>query len=259
MDHKVRNFFRFGIISKGVVYFLLGVLAILAANNYSSQSGSKGVLKFLEDQPFGSVLVGIIGIGLLAYAAWKWYQVFNNPGQDNHSKKDEAKDKGQRVGYTASGIFHVLLSIYAFSLIIGGSSNSGGDKKQEWVGKILAQPWGEWVIGAAAVGLMIFAVYQIYKGLSTKFMDEVSGLTGDERKVYKRSGQIGLPARGVIFGIIGYFLLQVALNSNAGNVKGSGGALKTLQEQGIWWAIAVAVGLAAYGVFMFIKGRYKSF
>lgn len=257
----MRNFFRFGIIAKGIVYFLIGVLAIIAAISYGGQqSGSKGVLKFLEDQPFGNVLVGLIGVGLLAYAAWKWYQAISNLGGNNNSKKEEAKEKGRQAGYVASGIFHVLLSFYAFSLVIGSSSsNSDGSKKKEWIAKILEQSWGEWIIGAAAIAFMGFAVYQIYKGVSAKFMDQVEGLSANERKIYKRSGQIGLPARGVIFGIIGYFLLQVALNSNAGNVKGSGGALETLQEQGIWWAVAVAVGLAAYGVFMFIKGRYKSF
>src|SRR3712207_7941729 len=46
-----------------------------------------------------------------------------------------------------------------------------------------------------------------------------------------RSGRFGLTARGIVFGIIGAFLIQAALHSNAGEARGLSGALAALQQR----------------------------
>jgi hypothetical protein len=261
MNNKPTTFFRFGLIAKGVVYFMIGVFAIMTATNYGSQeASSKSVLKFIEDQPFGNVLLVLIGIGLAGYAAMRWYSVINGTEGQNTSKEDQAKDAGKRVGYAASAVTHSALTVYTFSLVISSlGSSGGGTSRQELIGKLLDQSWGQWVVGAIAIGLFIAAAYQIYKGLSGKFMDDVSGLGGKKREAYEKAGRIGLPSRGVIFGVIAYFLFRAALQGSSTGKAGSDSALTFLQNQAIWLAIVVAVGLAAYGVFMIIKAKYKAF
>jgi len=74
-----------------------------------------------------------------------------------------------------------------------------------------------------------------------------------------RSGQAGLSARGVVFGIIGVFLIQAALHSNAGEALGLSGALRALEQQsyGQWVLGIVALGLVAYGFYMLVLARYR--
>ena len=74
-----------------------------------------------------------------------------------------------------------------------------------------------------------------------------------------RAGQVGLAARGVVFGIIGYFLMQAAYHSKAGEARGLSGALRALEQQpsGRWILGVVAIGLMAYGLFMLMLGRYR--
>lgn len=260
MKNKMETFFRFGIIAKGIVYFMVGIFAVLTAYSYNSpDASSKSVLQFIKDQPFGSVLLVLIGLGLLGYASWRWYAAFNDTDGNSQSKKDQAKNTGKRIGYAASASAYTVLGIYAISLVISSLNSSGGTSKQEIIGKILDQSWGQWVIGAVAIGLFIAAIYQIYKGLSGDFMDDVSGISGKKREAYEKAGKVGLPSRGVIFGIIAYFLLMAALQNSANGNVGSAGALEMLREQGIWLAIIVSIGLVAYGVFMMIKAQYRAF
>jgi hypothetical protein len=68
-----------------------------------------------------------------------------------------------------------------------------------------------------------------------------------------------MAARGVVFGIIGAFLILAAWRYNATEARGLEGALETLRRQplGQWLLAAVALGLVAYGVFQFVKARYR--
>ncbi|MEM8526800.1 MAG: DUF1206 domain-containing protein [Bacteroidota bacterium] len=256
MKSSVKKFYRFGLFSKGIVYFLIGIFAILTASFQQNRDvGSKGVIQFLHEQAFGNVLLVLIGIGLLGYFSWRWYRSIEDP--EGNSEVD-AKNIGKRIGYAASGTLYGGLAIYAFSLVINSSSSSGSSK-QDLLNTLLNQPFGKWLIAVVAIGLLIAAIYQVYKGFTSKFMEEVNlrELSGKKKEIYEKAGQIGLPSRGVVFGIIGYFLLQVAINSNAGNMKNTDSALQVLQEQSVALAIIIAIGLTAYGVFMMIKARYR--
>ncbi|HEX8151415.1 MAG TPA: DUF1206 domain-containing protein, partial [Pyrinomonadaceae bacterium] len=74
-----------------------------------------------------------------------------------------------------------------------------------------------------------------------------------------RAGQVGLTARGVVFGIIGAFLIQAALHARAHEARGLGGALLALEQSpyGPWLLGAVALGLVIYGLYMFVEARYR--
>ncbi|WP_232224209.1 DUF1206 domain-containing protein [Mastigocladopsis repens] len=66
-------------------------------------------------------------------------------------------------------------------------------------------------------------------------------------------------ARGIVFCIIGWFLIQAATQSDASQAGGLGEALQTLAQQpyGPWLLGLVALGLVAYGGYMVIQARYS--
>jgi hypothetical protein len=111
------------------------------------------------------------------------------------------------------------------------------------------------------LGIVAFAVYQFYKAYAAKFREKLKLNEMSERMqmAATRAGQVGLAARGVVFSIIGYFLMQAAYHSKASEARGLGGALRALEQQpsGRWVLGVVALGLTAYGVFMLILGRYR--
>jgi hypothetical protein len=73
------------------------------------------------------------------------------------------------------------------------------------------------------------------------------------------AGKLGYMSRGFVFGIIGALLVKAGLNSNANEARGLDGALNVLaqREFGAVILAVVAVGLAAYGVYLFVEARYR--
>jgi len=80
----------------------------------------------------------------------------------------------------------------------------------------------------------------------------------EPRRWVERLGRMGLAARGVVFALIGVFLIQAALQQDAGAAVGLGGALNRLAEQPFGEILlgVVAAGLCTYGLFSFIEARY---
>src|SRR5919107_345138 len=64
---------RIGYAAKGVIYLLIGTLAFRLAAGLDGGRivDSTGALRMIVRQPFGTVLLGIVAIGLLAYSSWQ--------------------------------------------------------------------------------------------------------------------------------------------------------------------------------------------
>jgi hypothetical protein len=251
---------RFGYAAKGVVYVIVGALAVLAAFNEGGRTtNSRGALEEIVYRPYGRFLLGVVAIGLAGYAVWRWVQ----SATDTENKGSGAKGLAVRIGYAAVGLIYASLAYSAVRMILGSEAGGGGKREasQEWTARLLAQPFGRWLVGAAGLGVIAFAVYQLYKAYAAKFREKLKldEMNEQTETLATRVGQIGLAARGVVFGIIGVFLLQAALHFNANEARGLSGALRALEQQpfGAWVLGAVALGLVAYGIFMFILARYR--
>jgi hypothetical protein len=154
------------------------------------------------------------------------------------------------------------LAYSAAQLIFGSGGGSRGDAaSKEWTATLLAQPFGQWLVGAVGLGFIAFAVSQFYKAFTAEFRENLKTNEMDKKTetFATRSGQAGLSARGVVFGIIGVFLIQAARHSNAGEARGLSGALRALEQQsyGQWVLGIVALGLVAYGFYMLVLARYR--
>lgn len=92
-------------------------------------------------------------------------------------------------------------------------------------------------------------------------MDELKPgeMVARERTWAERSGRLGHAARGVVFGVMGVFLVQATLQTDADEARGLGGALESLAHGrfGPYVLGATAIGLVAYGVFVFVVAHYR--
>jgi Domain of Unknown Function (DUF1206) len=247
---------RIGYVAYGVVYVLVGGLAVRAAFGGSRATGQEGALRSILLAPLGRVLLGVIAIGLLAYAMWRLFQGIVDP--ENEGK--DAKGILKRVDHVLNGLFHAALAFSAGQLALG-SGGGGGGSPDDWTARLMAQPFGRWLAVVAGAVIVGTGLYQLHKAYRADFRDELkSGEMGArEKKWASRIGRIGYAARGVVFGVIGVFLAQAALQTDPEEARGLGGALETLARQpfGPYVLGAVALGLVAYGVFMFVMARYR--
>jgi hypothetical protein len=254
-DKYLEKFFRLGYVSKGVVYCLLGMLAVMAAIGLGSENASKtDAFNLIHEQPFGKVLLAIITLGLFGFVTLRVFQSF----KDIDHKGDNAKGIANRIGYAISALVYLSLGFYAAKLVLNGSAGGGSDSRKFIVAKVLDLPGGVWIIGIVAVIVMISGGYQIYKGASVKFMKNIQLIGSKFNDLFKKAGIIGYISRGIVLLIIGYLLLHAALYSNAGNVQDTDGAFSFLEHTfGSLLMGVVAFGFFAYGVFMFVKAKYE--
>jgi hypothetical protein len=258
-----KNLAKAGFIALGIVYCLVGALAFMAAfevgGKTTQDTDQKGAFRFLLEQPFGRALIGLVALGLACYTIWRLTAALLDPER----KGSDAKGMAHRIGYASSGLFYGTLAFYAASLALGNDSGSGqGDSRQTLARELLHQPFGQWLVGAVAVGTMLFGAYQIYRAVSGKYRRKIqeSKLRTEGKTMLVRAGLAGYIARGLVWILIGYLFLQAALHANAREAGGTSKAFALLEHAtyGSLLLGAVALGLICYGVFMFIRARCEA-
>jgi hypothetical protein len=254
-ENWFEKFARFGLVCKGIVYCLMGILSVLAAFGLSREKGDKAeAFKVIYEQPFGKLVLVAIGAGLLGYVMLRIFQAF----KDIDNKGKDMKGIADRIGYALSAFLYLGMGMYAFRLAFAGTVGGGGHARQFLVSKVLGYPGGQFLIGAAALVVIGMGVYQVYRGISGKFMKRIRLLHSNMKDYFKKAGTVGYISRGIVLGIIGYFLLHAALRADPGEAKGTGAAFDFLQNTfGSFLMAVVALGLVAYGIFTFVKARYQ--
>lgn len=245
-----------GYASKGTVYALTGMLAIGAAIGLGHNSeGKLGVLKFLEEQPFGKLLLGILGLGLLCYAYWRFFQSIRDPEDIG----TDAKGLGTRIGFFLSGIVYLGLGIYSIYQIFNRSN--GGKLSGS---SLLPTASLNYIFYAISIGLAFKAVFHLNKAYQGNFLKKfkLDGLPNvNTRKTIKLLGYAGMGSRAIVVGIVAYIFYQAAGTATGGDIKGTEDAFFFLRQksEGPWLLCLIALGLICYGAYMFVKARYRKF
>ena len=245
------RFARVGYAAKGIVYVLIGWLALRAALGNGSAENTRGTFQELANEPFGNTILALIGLGLLAYALWLAYAAGANPERDGIPR---------RISRGFLALVNGSLALAAIQ-IGPGSSAGGGDEADLWTARALAQPFGNFIVIAVGVGIALYGLRQLQRGMSTKLDKRLRlpAMTPERRKFLVNASRAGLAARGVVFVLIGVFLVRASLNTNPGEAIDLGGALRVLEQQGYGSVMLgiVAFGLAGYGIYELLRARYR--
>jgi hypothetical protein len=255
----VERLARVGYAAKGLVYVLIGGLAARAALGTGGRTtDSSGALTAIGRSTFGTLTLGLVALGLLGYAAWRVIAA----ATDAEGKGNDAKGMASRAAGAARGLLYVGLALQAVRLMRGGASGSGGDSRAEdWTARLMAAPFGRWLVAAAALGVIAYAFYQLYRAYASKVRKhlDIGRLSAEAQRLVVAVGRFGIGARGVVFLVIGWFLLRAARQADASQASGMGEALRTLERQpyGKWLLALVGLGFVSYGVYEFVNARYR--
>jgi hypothetical protein len=247
---------RVGYASRAVVYAVIGGLALmLAAGEGGRATDTRGAVVEVARQPFGSVLLVMLGLGLLAFAVWRFVQA----ALDVEGKGRSGKGLVARIMMGISGAVHVSLALFAFNLLRGHASKGGGTRSM--TADLMSKPFGQVLVGAVGVAVIGFAVYQFVRAVKGKMLEKLSltGLAARQRTWVERISKAGVLARAVVFLLVGTFFIQAAIDADPGEAGGLGEALGALAKQpfGPWLLGLVALGLVAYAVYQLLEARYR--
>lgn len=244
-----------GFISKGFIYLVIGVLTLLAALNMGGESsGTNQALKFLKKQPFGQVLLLVLGTGLLCYSFWMFVRCFKDPENIGNDKKGKMK----RFGIFITGLVYTFLAFLCFYHLFTYSPE--GSSVSRYINLL-----GPSLISILFIGIGVILVIQaiilvvgvIKGGLLDQF--NLEGRKGSY--IIRLVGKFGFFSRAFIVGIIAYFFLRAGLYSGSHEIKGIQDAFSFLDQSDFGTVLMVftSVGFISYGLFFIFLSRYRTF
>lgn len=246
---------RIGLVARGVVYLIVGVLALELAFGIEDgkAANQQDALKAIAEQSFGRILLVLVALGLFGYALWRLVRAAVGHGA-------EQRDSGlDRLAALGSGVAYGILCVTAIEIVARSNSSSGTPK--EATGGVLSWSGGTVLVAIAGAVLIGVAVYQAYKGLSKGFLEDAkTGEMSEEvRKGYTALGVFGHVARAVVFALIGYGLIKAAVDYNPKEAIGLDGALRQLADSSYGPVLLglVAAGLAGFAVYSIVDARYR--
>lgn len=235
---------RIGFAARGVMYCLIGYLALRSGRG---EDGS-GALAYLADGS-GKLLLGLMALGFLAYGIWRLSEALI----DTEGHGSDAKGLAVRTGGAASGIIHAGLAVVAANLAFGRAGGAGREGAQQGAETALAVPGGALLLGLAGLALIGTGLWQIVKAARADFLRPLDGQAA-RRPWVIGLGRTGYFARGLVFLIMGWFLLKAGLAADASQAGGMDAVLQSLSS-GLRYA--VALGLLLFGVFSFVEASYR--
>ncbi|MFD7292339.1 DUF1206 domain-containing protein [Streptomyces sp. NPDC059897] len=251
---------RAGFVGRGVIYLLIGFLAlrIAFADGGGKQADRSGAVAEIAEKPFGMALLWLLGIALAGMALWRLSEaVFGQAGPDGRKASKRAMAAGRCVFY--GFVAYSVLSFAAGEKSSGGGSSDESSK--DVTAKALEWPHGQWIVGAAGCAVAAAGLWIAVRALLRKFHKhlKMSGLSSRARKYVDVLGVFGGTARGVVFAAAGAFAVTAAVRHEPGRAKGIDDTLRSFTDTpaGPWLLVLIAVGLVAFGLFSWANARWR--
>ncbi|MEU9362687.1 DUF1206 domain-containing protein [Streptomyces sp. NPDC048301] len=251
---------RAGFVARGVIYLLVGVLALRIAfsDGGGKQADRGGAIAEIAEKPFGGFLLWALGVALAGMALWRLSEaVFGQAGPDGDKATKRAMAAGRFV-------FYSFVSYSVLSYAAGDkSSGSGSSDKQtdDVTARALDWPGGQWIVGAAGVAVLGAGLWIAFRAIARKYHKhlKMAEMSRRVRQAVDVTGVFGGAVRGAVFATAGGFAVAAAVQHEPGKAKGMDDTLRTFSETpaGPWLLAFIALGLAAFGLFSWANARYR--
>lgn len=256
-QHSLIVLARGGYAARGILYLIIGIFALLAAQDSSKPKDSHKSLEALLSQPFGYVLIGIVVAGLLAFAAWRVLQATRDV--DHHGK--EFKGLVIRAGLLAGGVVNGALAFFALGLLVSGiksSGGSGGGQTKDLLAQLLSWEHSNLLVYLVALVPLGVGIAHIIKGWKASF-EKYFEADEEVMRYVRPVSRFGLIARGVVFIEIALLLMISGSSYKAINPPGMKDALNALQNLPAGGVIlmVMALGLIAFSVYSLSEAAWR--
>ncbi|CAN5508712.1 DUF1206 domain-containing protein [soil metagenome] len=245
-----------GLVAFGVVHVVLGWLAVqLAFGDRKGGASTTGAVKQLAEQPFGSVLVWLVAIGMALLVIWR-----GTEAAVGYHDEDGAKRTYKRLVAAGKAVVYATIAASAVGVATGSSSSGKGGGTDSMTGKLMDQPAGQLLVGAVGLGVIgagIGLLVAAWKESYLKHLD-IDGRTGKDGRAFRWFGRAGHIAKGISLGVVGGLFLYAAVSHDPKKSGGLDQALRTVLDQPFGPVLLTLMGLgfAAYGLFCFAEARH---
>jgi hypothetical protein len=245
---------RAGLTARGVIYILIGIVAILVAVGQGGhQADQQGALQLAASQPFGLIALWLLAIGFVGYALWRLGEAaFGVPG--------EGTGAGPRLKSLVRALVYASFAVLTFKIIMGKKTNQAA-QQQDVTASVMRHTGGRFAVGIVGLIIVIVGLALVVEGAKRKFMKHLrtGEMSPQTRKMVKRLGTVGTIARGLVFALAGVLVIDAAITYSPSKAAGLDKALHTLRNQpfGEFLLIIAAIGLVAFGLYGLAEARWR--
>ena len=248
---------RAGFAARGVMYVIIGILAIaIAFGSGGHKADQSGAARVVGSTPFGAFLLWLLVIGFVGMTLWRLSEaLYGGPGADGRKASSRliAGFKAVLYAFIAYGI-----TKYALGL---GAPKSSNKQSVDLTSTAMSHPGGRILVGIVGVVLIGVGAWLAWRAFERKFLAELrtGEMSPQTRKVVTFLGRFGGIARGIVFSAAGVFLLIAAFTANASKAKGIDATLRAFTKTpvGPWLLVLVAVGLVLFGCYSWAESRWR--
>jgi hypothetical protein len=240
---------RFGFLSRGIVYVLIGgIAARVAILQRGRTTGPAGALARVLTGSGGRLLLWIVVAGLFAFVLFRVLQGVRT------------RRRLARVLYFMGGLGGLVLAIAAARVLLHFRSGADEAGLRELVARLVSHAWGRLGLGlGGAIAIVVGGVEMVRAVLGRLPADFTAAIIARGQKKWTSVlTRVGMLAHGIVAAIVGTSVCRAGLDENARALGGTGTALHTLRHFGSGPVVfgLVAVGLIAYGLSLFVLAAH---
>lgn len=253
-DRKMEWLARAGYSARGLVYVLIGLMALLGSLGGGSPD-SKSALEMVLSQPLGRVWLAVVAVALAGFILWRLMQGLANA--DHHERN--LKGYVVRAGLLVSAFTYGSLALFAARQALHmGSSGSGDGGSRSWTAWLMQQPFGRYLVGIVALCILGAGVAHIVKAVTRRYHRYLS-FDAQRHPALDIFCVYGLVAKGCVFLIIGVFFFYAALTVDSDQAGSMADALSWVRQLpfGAALYLVMGFGLISFGLYSLIQARYR--
>lgn len=220
---------RFGLVVRGVLYALVGVVAFAAALGIGKSVDLQGSVTLVEENALKVPVGALAAAGLIGYALWGVIRAVADPLE----RGTQLHGIISRVGFLWSAAAYTGLAVFALQFALVGARSEGG--LPFGLHKLLPTSATPWLLALFGLVVAITGLGQFMDAWIAPFKTDFL-LQKELPRMWKTwiwFGRVGLFARGVAFTVIGALMV-------AGGLQGD-----EHWDYGLTRAFAVLLGIPA--------------
>lgn len=249
----VARIVRLGYLAKGLIYSLIGILALRVALGMRGGrlTDPSGVLRTLLSQPFGRITLAVIGIGIVGYAAYYIFEAaadLRRRGGGARGWADRALTTIKAAVYGAIGVQALLVVLFDRRPI---------DRTEQGAGTVMQLPLGPWLLIAIGIGVAVYGIGQLRMAWRGGVDDDINAAqVRREAPWILPLGRFGIAARSMILIVMGTTFARSGWRERAADADGYREALRAIASFDPWLLAAMGAGLLCFGVYQLSHARY---
>lgn len=251
----VQRLARFGMVIRGVIYFVPGIVALqVALSLRPSVMSQQSTIKLIATQPASQALLVATAIGLLGYAMWGIIRAVVDPLDRGHHIGGILR----RLGYLTSAIAYIGMLAATVGYLVTAIAH---DSSSNWAASVRSHPLGAVVVAIIGVCWVLGAgLAQVADGWTGSFMRDFdeARMGPAVRRWALVTGRAGMISRGVVFTVIGGLFIISSTHASTRHTVGMDDALLQIFHRpfGRLMLGVAGAGLMAFGCFAAMCARW---